>query len=379
MLVHQFSIDGFPHLVEVFEAQGANRVLLRKIVRSQSVELLRSELEPCATLAGNLLRELARLATQKAENLPDGSREFEHGGGLWRISFTDGGYPQLFKLNADGPVGVSWYESRAPHFQILAEQFAALGRAQGLREKVQILPTAAAIIRSIEKERDRARDDARDTFRDLNAARERIATLERDCDTWRDGCAVDQRDLAAARERIAELDQREEDSRSEVEDLLAQLEKQRARVVDLEATVADHGHQAERAGLAEKALAELEANFEARLVDRMEGFAQGCVAAVRVRTEGADLEMTAVYDGGNGGGHEPHVRLYVRRGDRIDVLAEDRGHYDPRTGAELSPPNREWVQLPPLPPVEPEQPIEAIRTEAPIACRHDSWGFDRGI
>jgi len=132
----------------------------------------------------DVLRELARLATESSERKADkaqagGSRIFSHEGQAWRIFAAPGKCPLLFEMTGAGDVAVKLSDRRAPHEIILCREFAALGREQGFAQKIDALESAT---------------------------RERIATLQRECDTWRDGCAVDQRDLVAARERIAELE-----------------------------------------------------------------------------------------------------------------------------------------------------------------------------
>lgn len=301
-----------------------------------------------------LLAELARLATQKAENLPDGSREFEHGGKRWNIG-VEGQGAFIASETRDGWRMTNFENPMAPPYYVIAREFAALGREQG---RAEAFSEVAAMDEEIA-----AKSSANEAaLADLAA---RIAELEAKLsdEKWKsDGIHADckqARRVAHAAECLVEilkgdirdLEQAERESRAEVADLLGRLEAQKAR-----ADANDRAANADAAMAAKemvKALAE---------IDRQ-----------KARADGAEFLSEREVQG-----YEPHVRLYVRRGDRIYILAENRGHYDPRTGAELSPPNREWVQLPPLPPIEPAKAgAEECEPDPPGMVRHD-WHTHRG-
>ena len=320
--IHEFQARGREYKVANTAGSWRFRLLAKSPTSGFFETVVYSDQE---SIQADMLAELARLATQKAENLPDGSREFVCGH-RWRIDFRCD-VPRLFRMDGDEEVIVGLRDPSAPPLVVLAEQFAALGREQGFAQKIDSLESATRErIAALEAERDRYRQDASDFHSDCGTAR---------------------RAVAKAGERIIALEQAERDSRAEVADLSGRLEAQKARAdglvrVGVMATEAMNEEWRLRTA-AEKKLAILEGELVAAKT----------AAAGRARTEGDSIEMTAVYDGGNGGGYEPHVRLYVRRGDRIDVLTEERGHYHPTTGAVLSEPSHQWTQLPPLPPIEP--------------------------
>lgn len=295
-----------------------------------------AELESFERSVASMKAELARLATQKAENLPDGSRRFRYGNPdwEWRIALNP---PSLARNKGDG---FGWHDidaggPDAPPLGILAEQFAKLGREVGFAQKIDSLESATRErIAALEDERDQARKHHSHEYQNRIELQGRIAELDAQLadEKWKSGGIEADREqvrrVAHAAERLVEI--------------------LKGKIRDLEQT---------------------ERDSRAEVASLIEGDG---------RAECADVEMTAVYDVGNSGGYEPHVRLYVRRGDRIYILAEDRGRYDRQTGAELSPPNREWVQLPPLPPIEPAKAgAEAREPAPPDLARHD-WHTHRG-
>lgn len=109
------------------------------------------------------------------------------------------------------------------------------------------------------------------------------------------------------------------------------------RVAELERVEADLSGARERASLAEKALAELEADFSTRLAERMEGYAQGCVAASKARAEG-DLRRVVSLQSDESG-------LYL-------LLADGSAWY----GKHWPP---EWQRVP-LPPVVTEEQAQDV-------------------
>ena len=173
--IHEFQSRGKEYKVAGTAEGGRFRLLARSPTSGFFETVAYSDQE---SIQADMLAELARLATQKAENLPDGSREFEHGGKRWKIG-VEGQGAFIARETRDGWRMTNFEYSLTPPYYVIAREFAAFGREQGFAQKIDSLESATRErIAAIEAERDRARDDARDTFRDLNAARERIAELE---------------------------------------------------------------------------------------------------------------------------------------------------------------------------------------------------------
>lgn len=145
-----------------------------------------------------LLREIVRLAIAREsapESLPDGSRGFEHGGKRWKIKLSP---PRVLEevIAGRGAFCLAGEDTPGiPPFEVLAEQFAALGREQEaariepllrqardeaarLREESQRnAENYAKEVKRLFEERDTARREVREMFAERNASRDRISEL----------------------------------------------------------------------------------------------------------------------------------------------------------------------------------------------------------